>query len=101
MARNHTRFLSRRERGAGVTSLDKSVFFWTQQGFDYGYGVKFRDPNPPNLDKGILKINENFEAIDKRKVLGIISIHVDDLLISGSIDFNDYFLGNERKIRFG
>ena len=25
------------ECGGEVTSLDKSVFFWTQQGFDYGY----------------------------------------------------------------
>ena len=39
----------------GVTSLDKSVFFRTQQGFGYGYGGEFRDPNLPNLDNGILK----------------------------------------------
>ena len=32
----------------------------------------------------------NFETIDKREVLGIIAIHVDDMLISGGIDFTDY-----------
>ena len=50
----------------------------------------FRDPNPSNLDKGISKVSANFETRDKREVLGIISIHVDDLLISGSSDFTDY-----------
>ena len=40
-------------RVRGVTSLGKSVFFWTQQGSDYGYGGEFRDPNSPNMDKGI------------------------------------------------
>ena len=47
-------------------------------------------PNPSNLDKCILKANVNFETIDKRGVLRLISIHVDDLLISGSSDFTDY-----------
>ena len=44
--------------GGGVTSIDKSVFFWTQQRFVYGYGGKCRGPNSPNLDKGILKAIE-------------------------------------------
>ena len=51
---------------------------------------KFRDPDPPTLDKGILKAGGNFEIIDKRDVLGIISIHFADLLISGVSDFTDY-----------
>ena len=53
--------------GWGVTSVDKSVFFRTQQGYDYGYGGGFRDPNSPNRDKGILKGDGNFETIGQRK----------------------------------
>ena len=67
----------------GSYSLDKSVFFWTQHVFGYEYGGGFRDPNSPNLDNGILKVIENFETIEQRKVLGVIAIHVEDLLISG------------------
>ena len=75
---------------AEVTSIGKSVFFRTHHGLDYGYGGKYRDSNPPNLDKCILKENDNFDPIDKRKGLRILSIHVADLLISGSSDFIDY-----------
>ena len=83
-------FLSNECVGWGVTSLDKSVFFRTQQGFDYCYGEGFRGKNTPNLYKGILKVGENFETRDTRKVLGIIDIRVGDLLISGSEDFIEY-----------
>ena len=68
----------------GVTSIDKALFFWAQQGFGYGYGRGFRDQNTPNLDKGILKVNEGFWTSEQRDVIGTISIHVGDLLISGS-----------------
>ena len=68
----------------GVTSLDKSVFFGTQQGFDYGYGKGVRDQNTPNLDKGILKANQDFETSEQRNAIGIIAIRVDDLLVSGN-----------------
>ena len=67
----------------GVTTLDKSVFFRTQQGFGYGYGKGPRDQNTPNLDKGVLMANEDFETSDQRDVIGIVAIHVGDLLISG------------------
>ena len=70
--------------GGVVTSVGKSIFFWDQQGFGYGYGGEFRDPNSANLDKGILKANGNFETIDKSKVMGAIAIRVEDLLISGN-----------------
>ena len=73
------------ELGRYVTSLDKSVFFWTKHGFGYGGG--FRDPNSPNLDKGILKVNGKFGAGEQRNAFGIIAIRVDDLLIRGG-----YFL---------
>ena len=43
------------ERGGEVTTVDKSVFFWTQQGFGYGYEKKLRDSNSPNIDNGILR----------------------------------------------
>ena len=76
--------------GGEVTSLDKSVFFWTRQGFEYGYGGKFRDPNSKNLDKGILNANGNFETSDKRQALRTIDIHVGDLLISVSDVFIAY-----------
>ena len=52
-----------------------------------------------HLDKGILNANGNFETGDKRDVLGIISIRVGDLLISG-IDLRVVYFGkNEREIR--
>ena len=76
--------------GGGVASLDKSVFFWTQQGFNYGYGAKFRDPNSPNIDKGILKVSGNFETIAQRNALCIIAIRVDDLLIPGDILYGTF-----------
>ena len=48
------------ECGGKVTSLDKSVFFWAQEGFSYEYGKRYRDPNNANLDQSEFKINENF-----------------------------------------
>ena len=70
--------------GGEVTSRDKSVFFWTQQGLGYGYGEGFRGQNTPNLDKGILKADADFETSEQRDVLGSIAIHVGGLLISGN-----------------
>ena len=67
----------------GVTSLDKSVFFWAKQGFGYGYGEGFRDQNTPNLDNGLLKLGGYFETSEQGGVIGIISIRDGDLLISG------------------
>ena len=78
------------ECGCRVTSLGKSVFFWTQQVFSYGYGKELRDKNLLNLDQWILKINEFFETNEKRDVIGLIAIHVDDLSISGSETFIRY-----------
>ena len=75
------------ECGWGVTPLDKYVFPRSPQWFGYGYEKQFRYPNQTNMDNGILKANVNFEAGEKRKVLGIIAIRVDDLLISGSDGF--------------
>ena len=57
------------ELGRGFTSVGKSVFFWTQQGFDYGYGGKFRDAYQTILEKGILRENANFETGDGGKFL--------------------------------
>ena len=74
----------------GVTSLDISVFFRPQQVFGYGYGGGFRDPNSPNLAKGVLKADGDFDTTEQRNALGIIDIHVDDLLISGSGGFTGY-----------
>ena len=34
--------------------------------------------------RAFLKVDENFETSEQRKALGIISIHVGDLLIRGS-----------------
>ena len=68
----------------GVTSLDKSVFFWTQQGFGHGYGKEFRVHNTTNLDKGIFKAHEAFYTSEQRGIIGIAEIRVVDLLISGS-----------------
>ena len=66
----------------GVNSLDKSVFFRTQQGFGYGYGKGFRDQNTPYLYNGILKVEGDFETSEQRIVIGIVAIHVGDFLIS-------------------
>ena len=46
------------ECGGKVTSLDKSVFFWAQRGFDYVFGKELRDKNSMNSDQGNFKINE-------------------------------------------
>ena len=43
----------------------------------------FRDPNSPNLDKGVLKVNGKFGTSEQRNAAGIIDIHVGDLLIPG------------------
>ena len=58
--------------------------------FGYGYGRKFRDPNSPNLERGIFKANGNFGDIEQRQALGIIDVRVDDLLISGGDFFTEY-----------
>ena len=82
LVRSLTGFPGDRVR-AKCYSVDKSVFFRTQQALGYDYGRDFRDPNPPDLDKGILKENEYFETIEQRDIMGVVSIHVDDLLIAG------------------
>ena len=74
----------------GSYPLDKSVFFRTQQGSDYGYGKGHRGQNTPNLDKGIFKTGADFETSEQRGEIGIIDIHVGDLLISGSAMFDAY-----------
>ena len=43
-----------------------------------------------NLDQGIFKINEFFETNEKRDVIGLIAMRVDDLLIPGSETFIRY-----------
>ena len=50
----------------------------------------FRDKNTSNLDKGLLMANEDFETCERRNVIGLIYIHVGDLLISRSVMFTDY-----------
>ena len=66
------------------------------------YMGEFRDPNQTNLDEGILRANEKFATGEKRKFLGILSINVDDLLISGSSEFTEYTSrGDETEIRCG
>ena len=55
-----------KECGRKLTSLDKSVFLRNQQGVEYGYGGKLHDPSQTNLDKAILKVNENSETDGKR-----------------------------------
>ena len=67
----------------------------TQQGFKYEYGEEFRDKNLLNLDQGIFKINDFFETNERRYVIGLVAIHVDDLLISGSGAFLKNILPEE------
>ena len=45
---------------------------------------------PPNLDKSILKANEDFETCEQRNGIWPIAIHVGDLLISGGEVFIEY-----------
>merc|ERR1712112_657617 len=78
------------ECGGKVASLDKSVFFWTQEGFSYEYGRRYRDPNKNNIGKNEFKVNENFPNEEKRIAMGLIAIHVGDLLISGSGNSLEY-----------
>ena len=70
-----------------VDSMGKSGRFWDQQGFGYGYWERFRDPYQENLDKGILKVNENPETDEERTVFWN---NINDLLISGSSEFTEY-----------
>ena len=44
----------------------------------------------PILTKNEFKVNENFPNGEKRTAMGLIAIHVDDLLISGSDTFLEY-----------
>ena len=81
----------------GGASLDKSVLFPDSKKLDYEYGAGFRDKNTSNLDQGVLKLNENFETDERRKVTGPIAIHVDDILVSGSEMFVEYYTKNGRK----
>ena len=53
-------------------------------------GGGFRAADLTNLYKGIPEVDENFGADGKRKFFRIISIRVDDLLISGSDGFTEY-----------
>ena len=53
------------ECGRGSYPLNKAIFFWTQQGFDYGYGKGFRDQNISNLDKGTFKAVGDFETMSR------------------------------------
>ena len=67
-------------------------------GWSMGIGGGVRDPDHADLDNGISKVIENFETGDKRNVLGIIAIHVADLLISGSSEFAEYISREMRGI---
>ena len=87
------------ECGGEVTSLDKSVFFWAKEGFSYGYGRRYRNPNQANLDKNEFKANGNFPKEEKRTAMWPIAIHVDDLLISGSGSFLEYITFRMKEIR--
>ena len=79
------------ERGGEVTPLAKSVFFRTQQCFEYGYGMGFRDKNTSNLDKVTLEGGARISGHANKEIpFGIIAIHVGDLLISGSEMFTEY-----------
>ena len=78
------------ECGGKATSLDKSVFFWAQEGFSYEYGRRYRDPDKTNLGKNEFKVNKNFPNGGKRSAIGIISIRADGVLISGSDIFLEY-----------
>ena len=89
-----------------VTSLDKSVFFWTQKGLDYGYGVGFRDENTSNLENSPpIKAGAKFDTCDRGNAIGIIAIHAGDWLISGSEMFTGYITrrmwGNPNRIDRG
>ena len=84
----------------GSYPLDKSVFFRTQQGFGYGYGTGFSDRNNTNLDKGIWKAGEDFDTSEQRNVIGIIAIHLGDLLIAGS-DMSIWYISQKMKETFG
>ena len=104
VGRKSSRDFLEEERGGEVEQSVKSVFFWVQQGFRYGYGGRFRDPDQTNMDKGILNVSENFETDEKRTAFGaIIDIQVDDLLISGSSELTDYISweGDTRWIDMG
>ena len=78
--------------------MGKSVFFWTTQRFGCWHGVGwvgwggggFATPIAKNMDNGILNANGNFGTDEKWHVLRTISIQVDDLFISESIEFAEY-----------
>ena len=58
--------------------------------FEYEFGTCFRGKNNANLDQNILEINEDFETDGRRKAMGIISMRVEDILISGKEMFVEY-----------
>ena len=57
------------ECGGRVTSLDKSVFFWAQEGFSYEYGRRHRAPNKANLENEF-KVNEISQVRIKEQLWG-------------------------------
>ena len=70
--------------------MDKSVLFWTQKAFGYDYGAGFRNKDSLSLSNNEFRANEDFETEEKRKVLGIITIHEKEILITGKEMFIEY-----------
>ena len=69
--------------------MDKSVF-WTQKAFGYDYGAGFGNKDSLSLSNNEFRANEDFETEEKRKVLGIITIHEKEIFITWEEMFIEY-----------
>ena len=78
--------------GGASTSLGKSVFVWPQQNFSYDSGKGMCE-----MWRIAKKAGANFGTQSERNVPGAISLHVDDLLISGC----GKFVGRNTQKRIG
>ena len=65
-------------------------FSFGREKCEYKFGTCFRGKNNANFDQNILEINEDFETDGRRKVVGIISTRVEDILIPGKEMFVEY-----------
>ena len=73
--------------GGKATTVDKSFGLWKDGDYSYNFGKFLRDKCVWNIGQCVFEIDEDFDADEQRKVIGVAISHVVDLAITGMLLF--------------